>query len=323
MPTLSSYLSLFAIGNAGAAALWNTTCTTKTQRKAWHTLTTNEKNAYIDAELCLMSKPAKLGVEGAVNRWDELDWAHIAQANVIHNVGAFLPWHRYYMRVHEYLLQSECGYKGGQPYWDEVRDLDALNESVIFDPDTGFGGQGDACVNDGPFANLTLHLNATSNNVNECLTRAFSPDGFQNGQQVYIDECLNTTNYVDAFECYIFKPHIAGHAAVGGIMADQIASPGDPLFFLHHTYHDRLWWQWQQGDLENRLTDMGGRNVPYDSFLESNGMEYPSDAFLLYDGDDGNVTTLNHNLWMAGIAPNATIREVMDLSSDLICAEYV
>lgn len=49
-------------------------------------MTNNEKTAYIDAELCLMSKPAKLGVEGAVNRWDELDWAHIAQANVIHNV---------------------------------------------------------------------------------------------------------------------------------------------------------------------------------------------------------------------------------------------
>ncbi|KAL6364305.1 hypothetical protein LRP88_02224 [Fusarium phalaenopsidis] len=296
MPSLSSYLSLFAIVNASAAAVWNTTCTTKAQRKAWHTLTDNEKTAYLDAELCLMSKPAKLGVEGAVNRWDELDWAQIAQANVIHNVGAFLPWHRYYMRVHEYLLQSECGYKGGQPCWDEVGDLEALNESVVFDPDTGFGGQGYNCVNDGPFANLTLHLNATSKNVNECLTRKFSPDGFQNGQQAYIDECLNTTNYVDAFECYIFRPHIAGHAAVGGIIADQIASPGDPLFFLHHTYHGRLWWQWQQDDLENRLTDIGGRNVPYNSPLESNGMEYPSDAFLLYDRDGGNVTTLNHNL---------------------------
>ncbi|KAJ4178101.1 hypothetical protein NW755_013440 [Fusarium falciforme] len=124
--------------------------------------------------------------------------------------GAFLPWNRYYMRVHEYLLQSECGYKGGQPYWDEVRDLEALNESVVFDPDTGFRGQGDNCVNDGPFANLTLHLNATSKNVNECLTREFSPDGFHNGQQVYINECLNMTNYVCASkswqeQCIVFK----------------------------------------------------------------------------------------------------------------------
>ncbi|KAJ3455982.1 hypothetical protein MRS44_017464 [Fusarium solani] len=294
MPSLSSYLSLFAIGNASAAA--SRKLLVKSRLTAGgHTLNDNEKTTYLDAELCLMSKPAKLGVEGAVNPWDELDWAHIAQANVIHNVGAFLPWHRYYMRVHGYLLQSECGYKGGQPYWDEVRDLEALNESVVFDPDTGFGGQGDNCVNDGPFANLTLHLNATSKNVNECLTREFSPDGFQNGQQVYIDECLNTTNYVDASNATSSDPISPGTLLWG-------AYPGDPLFFLHHTYHDRLWWQWQQDDLENRLTDIGGRNVPYDSFLESNGIEYPSDALLLYDGDDGNVTTLNHNLWMAGIA---------------------
>ncbi|KAK7413932.1 hypothetical protein QQX98_007200 [Neonectria punicea] len=154
------------------------------------------------------------------------------------------------MRVHEYLLQSECGYQGGQPYWDKVLDIDALNESVIFDPDNGFGGQGEyGCVNDGPFANLTLHLNATSMAANECLSRSFSQEGFQNGQQKYIDERFKTTNYVDAFECYIVNPHIAGHAAVGGIMADQVASPGDPLFFLHHTYHDRLWWLWQQANL--------------------------------------------------------------------------
>lgn len=45
-----------------------------------------EKSAYIEAELCLMSTPAKAGIEGAQNRWDELDWAHIAQSNIVHNV---------------------------------------------------------------------------------------------------------------------------------------------------------------------------------------------------------------------------------------------
>ena len=49
-------------------------------------MTTTEKSAYIDAELCLMSRPAQAGITGAQNRWDELDWAHITQSNVIHNV---------------------------------------------------------------------------------------------------------------------------------------------------------------------------------------------------------------------------------------------
>lgn len=103
----------------------------------------------------------------------------------------------------------------------------------------------------------------------------------------------------------------------------MVGSPGEPIFYLHHANLDRLWWEWQQANLTSRLTDMGGRNVPLTSYLEQNGMEEPGAAFLDYDGDDGNVTTLNHNLWMVGIVANATIREVMNLGGDLICAEYV
>lgn len=51
-----------------------------------HNLTDDEKKAYIDAELCLMSSPAKAGIELAQNRWDELSYAHIAQSNFIHRV---------------------------------------------------------------------------------------------------------------------------------------------------------------------------------------------------------------------------------------------
>jgi tyrosinase len=68
---------------------------------------------------------------------------------------------------------------------------------------------------------------------------------------------------------------------------------------------------------------MTGRNVPLANFLLTNQVPYPSSAVLDYDGDPGNTTTLNHTLWMAGIIPNATIAEVMDLGGDLICAEYI
>ena len=106
-------------------------------------------------------------------------------------------------------------------------------------------------------------------------------------------------------------------------MLDVVGSPGDPLFYLHHTNLDRLWWEWQQADLPNRLTDMTGRNVPLPSYLSGNNFTFPSAAILDYDGDPGNVTTLNHTLWMVGIIPKATVGDVMDLGGDLICAEYV
>ncbi|KAK7718911.1 hypothetical protein SLS57_006021 [Botryosphaeria dothidea] len=304
----------------------NGTCTTKNQRKAWHNLSNTEKAAYIDAELCLMSSPPKLDIEGALNRWDEVMYAHVVQSNIIHDVGAFLPWHRLYMRAHEILLQTECNYTGAQPYWEEVLDVTALNESSVFDPDTGFGGNGvgdDGCVADGPFQNLTLHINQTSNYANYCLSRDFSSTSFQTANQTYIDACYASGNYSEAWQCYKKNPHTAGHAGVGGTMLDVVASPGDPLFMLHHTNLDRLWWLWQSVNLPSRLTDMTGRNIPLLTYLEQNDFTYPGADILDYDGDPGNVTTLNHNLWMVGLIPNATIADVMDLGGETICAEYV
>lgn len=44
-------------------------------------------------------------------------------------------------------------------------------------------------------------------------------------------------------------------------MQDPIASPGDPLFYLHHTWLDKLWADWQARDKSKRLTEIGGNNV--------------------------------------------------------------
>jgi tyrosinase len=207
-----------------------------------------------------------------------------------------------------------------------VLDVEALNSSVVFDPDTGFGGNGsgnDSCVTDGPFSNLTIHITAETNYANECLSRSFNNNTFQGASQTHIDTCLASANYSAAWECYISSPHTAGHGGVGGTMLDVVGSPGDPLFFLHHTNLDRLWWEWQLVNLTARLTDMSGRNIPLATYLAQNNFTYPSTALTDYDGDFGNVTTLNHTLWMVGVIPNATIGDVMDLRGELMCADYV
>lgn len=49
-------------------------------------LTRSEKSAFIEAELCLMEAPSKLGVEGAETRWDDLQYNHVVQTNVVHDV---------------------------------------------------------------------------------------------------------------------------------------------------------------------------------------------------------------------------------------------
>lgn len=61
-------------------------CTTKLQRRAWHTFTTEEKRAYINADLCLMKLPATLGLNGTKNRFEELQAIHQVQASITHGV---------------------------------------------------------------------------------------------------------------------------------------------------------------------------------------------------------------------------------------------
>jgi hypothetical protein len=55
------------------------------------------------------------------------------------------------MAYYEKALIEECGYQGAQPYWDWIIDTDSglnMTQWPIFDPDTGFGG-------DGPFVAIT------------------------------------------------------------------------------------------------------------------------------------------------------------------------
>ena len=50
-------------------------------------------------------------------------------------------------------------------------------------------------------------------------------------------------------------------------VADQIwmlnlfSSPGDPLFYLHHAYLDKLWAEWQAKNTSARFVDITGRNT--------------------------------------------------------------
>jgi tyrosinase len=106
-------------------------------------------------------------------------------------------------------------------------------------------------------------------------------------------------------------------------MMNAVLSPGDPVFFLHHTNLDRLWWEWQSANSTVRLTEIGGNNTPTAAFNAENGWNAPNANLTDYSGDPGNVTTLSHVLWMVGMISNVTISDVMDIRSATICAEYV
>ncbi|KAI0133933.1 hypothetical protein BJ170DRAFT_690262 [Xylariales sp. AK1849] len=309
-------------------------CTDIRPRVPWTNLTTEEKSSYIQSDLCLINSPSKSGLPGAVTRWDDLQWPHVVQSATVHHVGAFLPFHRYYMTTHERLIKDECGYTGRMPYWDELADIDEMSSSEMWKEEY-FGGNGteeDKCVVDGPFANLTLRWLADGSVSDHCLTRIFSDRSLSGTSQANIDACNAITNYSSAWNCWSGSPHISGHAAVGGIMLDGTLSPGDPVFYLHHSWLDKLWWDWQNLDLPKRYTDMGGPNLPTNT-IAGNVPGVPANPsgelggtgpeFTDYFGDNGNITTLNHRIYMAEIYPNVTIADLMHLNGSVICSEYI
>lgn len=132
------------------------------------------------------------------------------------------------MKAHETLLRNECNYTGYQPYWDEMRDADSsynVSDSVVFDPTTGFGGEGGDCVTDGPFANTTLRLAESWGVINTteyCLARSFGNEGFQGANSTHVATCMAAQNFTAADSCFRSSPHTAGHAGVGGTMLDAV-----------------------------------------------------------------------------------------------------
>ncbi|KAI5803624.1 hypothetical protein DFH27DRAFT_525016 [Peziza echinospora] len=299
-------------------------CEQTLRRKAWHVLSDTEKQAYIDAELCLMNKPSRTAIEGAKSRFDDLQVIHQLQGNVVHLTGYFLPFHRLLLRAHETLLRTECNYTGTQPYWDEARDAGRFTAAAIFSDRLGFGGNGlpsgtpgavtwaigtspphsAGCIADGPFAGYVLNIGPGMQNRPHCITRSLSDSASQGVSQGNVDACMGLPTFAQAWPCFERAPHSGGHRGVGGEMYNPYSSPGDPLFYLHHAWLDKLWWQWQLGNLPRRISDVTGRKS------------------LAQPPGEGEMVGLGDWLYMMGVIPDARIGEVMDLRGRRMCVEY-
>jgi len=76
-------------------------------------------------------------------------------------------------------------------------------------------------------------------------------------------------------------------------MQDVNLSPGDPIFYLHHTYLDKLWWDWQSQDLSKRLVEITGNNMPMGfgfgggAFPGANGTGFPGFNGTGFPGTNG------------------------------------
>ena len=183
-------------------------------------------------------------------------------------------------------------------------------------------------MKDGPFADYTLKSGPGLFVTEHCLTRGIN-DSFaiyMNSSAVAYTSSLPTfeqfrVSLEGTVEPLVFAPHGGGHLAVGGEMTNPFSSPAgtydsgktahspessiccrtDPLFFMHHTNLDRIWWRWQEGS-PGRLYEISGQASIYPPY--------------------GNVT-LNDPLKMGGVGPTIPLRDVMDTRKEPSCYTYV
>ena len=283
-------------------------------RREWRSLSTTEQKDYITSVRCLLDKPSILGPN--CTRYDDWPYIHSHVGYYTHHSAPFLPWHRYFLHIYETTLRQECGYTGSLVYWDWTLDADDLAHSTIFSPDTGFGGDGDVtgaktvgnsghCVVDGPFSDIKAKFYDTKA-FPHCLSRGFHDDqgvlGHIDGHDI-TPESIDQVLQVDTYESFVAQLESKVHDAIPfGIGGDfeTFTAPYDPLFFLHHTQLDRLWWLWQQRDDGKRVNSYGGHNHRHSV----------------------EQAKLEDEITMQGLAPPIKVQQVMDTENGFLCYRY-
>ncbi|PVH90604.1 Di-copper centre-containing protein [Periconia macrospinosa] len=314
------FLSLLSmISLVSAAALIHprqnsTGCTNPEKRVEFRTLDAVAQKQYTDAVMCLSTKPSTIGLNTTL--YDDFTYIHTHLNELIHYVAMFLPWHRYFVQLYHSHL-GDCGYTGPMVYWDWTLDAADPAKSSIWAVVGGNGGektekagnQEFSCLTDGPFKGLRPAYFQTAY-APHCLSRDFF-DGIDrpgnmrgsaySAEQIQIISEKN--NYSD-YRLYLESiPHGSIHSAVGGEKGDMrpSSSPNEPLFFMHHTQIDRLWYLWQQSNPELREKDIKDQK---------------------FNPDDGTIATLEDIMPFMGLAADIKISEIMTTQNDLLCYIY-
>lgn len=215
-------------------------------RKEFTSLTVEERKRHIDTILKVTAEGSQYRPEYVklINEHYELF------DTLIHQKQHFIPWHRYYILRYENLMRkADCSFTA--TYWDWSLDTKNAFSTVpgnVWDSKTGFGGGGrgtDNCVLDGPFRNgVWKRVRPDGATGADCLARDFNgspPD------EIDVMELLDIDwDDFEEFERTLREPvHDNVHCRIGATMCTKEAASA-PEFFLHHTFIDKIWDDWQK-----------------------------------------------------------------------------
>lgn len=306
-------------------------------RREWRTLSRADQQHYISSVRCLLTQPSVYASHAKQNStmYEDFPWTHAHSGHKTHNSASFLPWHRYFLHIYEDTLRNACNFTGELVYWDWTLDWEDLAHAPVFDPVTGFGGDGDPagpvtlgntgrCVVDGPFSDVRASFYDVKWKPH-CLSRGFRDDRGNLGRidgKTVSPESIEQVLSIDNYERFVLKMESLVHDAIPfGISGDfeTFTAPYgiafsdsidfgintnlfllDPIFFLHHTQLDRLWWIWQHRDLENR-------RMAYSGHRERHSMV---------------MAVLSDKLSLGGLAPEIEVEQVMDAQTSFLRYTY-
>ncbi|KFY26085.1 hypothetical protein V491_01474 [Pseudogymnoascus sp. VKM F-3775] len=329
------------------------TCSNPLQRKEWRTLPATEKQAYIEAVKCLQTKPGLSGdlYPGVRSRFDDflgiLPTVRDSYYNARRTFNTKADGIVSLSQLMKQIYAANAGTLEPNHWTLDSRTEAAFLASPVFDPATGFGGNGpyinstdDAtvrlhipgktgggCISNGPFKNMSVNMGPGLNNEYNphCLTRDFSPwlatQKLQliNAFTPFIQTQFSTFDIAvqGAIDVPGLTYHGGGHLSVGGdlgTMGDVYASPGDPLFFLHHANMDRLWDLWQRVDFPHRKKDIAGPTVQFTAPFDFFGAATSANVTLDYAMDFKHLVSSSSSV---------KISEVMDIRAGRLCYTYV
>lgn len=84
-------------------------------------------------------------------------------------------------------------------------------------------------------------------------------------------------------------------------MAEVAASPGDPVFFMHHGFVDRMFQKWQEVNPRVRTTTINGCATP---------------------GNNCTPLTLDTTLTSNGFHADLKVRDVLNIGTTPLCYSY-
>lgn len=191
------------------------TCSNVRTRVEWDSASNNDRQGYVNAIKCLMTRPASGQFRSSRNRYDDLVGLHQTLTPNVHGNAKFLLWHRYYTWTFESLLRDECGLTGPLLWFDETRYAGNYAASSIFSSQWfGSINVGGNCVTDGvriyrmrrrrdlltvlkQFANLALVYGPGSGNQPHCLARNNDNSKTINTGNAIVDACNSRSDYAD------------------------------------------------------------------------------------------------------------------------------